>query len=71
MHRTRRIHDGIVGAIIAAGVGLGIWVSPIWLWVPGVVGLLMVQSAFTGFCPVYFTLSRLGLTEQQPQPARA
>ena len=59
----RRIHDGIVGALIAAGVGLSYWVNPAWLLVPGVVGLLMVQSTFTGFCPVYFTLDKLGIGE--------
>lgn len=72
MQRTRRMHDGIVGAIIAAGVAAGMWVSPVWLWVPGVVALLMVQSAFTGFCPVYWTLSRLGYgDEPSPAPLRA
>ena len=59
MHRKRRVHDGIVGAVITAGVALGFWVNPMWLWVPGIVGLLMIQSGFTGFCPVYFTLDKL------------
>ena len=63
MNKKRRVHDGIVGGIIAAGVGLAIWVDPVWLWVPGVIGLAMVQSAFTGFCPVYFTLDKLGVPE--------
>lgn len=68
MERRRRIHDGIVGAIITAGVALGYWVAPAWLLLPGIVGLLMVQSLFTGFCPVYFTLDRLGVTETAHQP---
>ena len=59
----RRVHDGIVGAIIAGGVALGYWMGPLWLVVPGVVGLLMVQSAFTGFCPVYFTLDKMHVGE--------
>lgn len=59
----RRIHDGIVGALIAVGVGLGYWVSPIWLWVPGIVGLLLIQSTFTGFCPVYYTLDKMNIGE--------
>lgn len=61
--RKRRIHDAIVGAVIAAGVALGYWVSPTWLLLPGIVGLLMVQSGITGFCPVYFTLDRLGVAD--------
>jgi hypothetical protein len=59
----RRVHDGIVGAVIAGGVALGYWMSPAWLLLPGIVGLLMIQSAFTGFCPVYYTLDRLNVSE--------
>jgi len=58
MNRKRRIHDGIAGAVVAAGTALGYWVDPLWLIVPGVLGLTLVQSAFTGFCPVYFVLDR-------------
>ena len=64
MGDTRRIHDGIVGAVITAGVAAGYWVSPVWLAVPGVIGVLMVQSWVTGFCPVYFTLDLLGIKER-------
>lgn len=71
MNKKRRMHDGIVGAIIAAGVALGVWVSPLWLWVPGLVGLALVQSAFTGFCPVYYTLDKLGVAEHDPATYRA
>lgn len=67
MERRRRIHDGIVGILITVGVALGYWVAPAWLLVPGIVGLLLIQSLFTGFCPVYFTLDRLGVTETAPQ----
>lgn len=59
----RRVHDGIVGAVITAGIALGYLVSPAWLLLPGIVGVLMVQSAFTGFCPVYYTLDRLKVSE--------
>ena len=63
MNKKRQIHDGIVGAIITAGVALGYWVSPMWLILPGVIGLTLIQSAFTGFCPVYYTLDRLNVSE--------
>lgn len=59
--KTRRIHDGIVGALLAVGVGLGFNVSPAYFLIPGLVGVLMIVSAFTGFCPVYFALGRCGL----------
>jgi hypothetical protein len=54
-----KIHDRIVGAIILSTVLLGVRVNPLWLWVPGVISALMVASAFTGLCPVYFVLNRL------------
>lgn len=60
----RRIHDGIVGLVVTAGVALGYWVDPVWLAVPGVIGLLLIQSMFTGFCPVYFVLDRMGVGER-------
>lgn len=61
MLKQRRIHDGIAGALIAGGVALGYWVSPAWFLLPAILGLTLVQSAFTGFCPVYYTLEKLGV----------
>ncbi len=55
----RKIHDGVVGAVLTVGVALGYYVDPIWLLVPGVLGLTLLQSAFTGFCPVYYTLDKI------------
>jgi hypothetical protein len=54
----RRIHDGIAGALIAAGVLLGYFANPLWLLLPGILGLVLFQSAFSGFCPVYYVLDR-------------
>jgi Inner membrane protein YgaP-like, transmembrane domain len=63
MKNTRKIHDGIVGAVIVIGVALGFYANPSWFWLPGIIGALMIQSAFTGFCPVYFLLAKSGLKE--------
>ena len=60
MNVKRRIHDGIAGAIVAIGVALGYFGHPLWLWVPALLGLTLLQSAFTGFCPVYYALDRIG-----------
>ena len=54
----RRIHDGIVGAVITLGIALGYGLDPAWLFVPGVIGVTLIQSAFTGFCPVYLLLDK-------------
>lgn len=69
MDKKRRIHDGIVGLVIAGGVALGYWISPAWLLLPGIIGLTLVQSAFTGFCPVYFTLDLLDKSDRTQQTA--
>jgi hypothetical protein len=63
MKNTRKFHDGIVGAVIVIGVALGFYANPSWFWLPGIIGALMIQSAFTGFCPVYFLLAKCGLGE--------
>ena len=55
----RRVHDGIAGALITLGVLLGYYFNPLWLLLPGLLGIILVQSAFTGFCPVYFTLDKI------------
>ena len=54
----RRIHDGIVGVLVAAGVLLGYFASPWWLWLSGILGVVLFQSAFSGFCPLYYVLDR-------------
>lgn len=58
MRKKRKIHDGIAGGVITLGVLLGAFVSPAWLWIPGVLGVTLLQSGFTGFCPVYYVLDR-------------
>ncbi len=66
-----RIHDGIVGILVLAGTLLGIYHHIYWLLLPGVVGVLLIQSAFTGFCPVYYTLGKLrhGDAKSRANPA--
>ena len=59
MGENTRIHDAIVGVLVLAGTLLGFYVNMLWLWVPGIVGALLIQSAITGFCPVYYTLDKI------------
>jgi hypothetical protein len=59
MNQKRRIHDAIVGVVVTLGVVFGYYVSEMWLWVPAVIGVTLMQSGLTGFCPVYFALERL------------
>jgi hypothetical protein len=37
------------------------FVSPLWLWFTAFIGLNMMQSAFTGFCPAAIIFRKLGL----------
>ena len=60
-----RIHDGLVGALVLAGVLLGLLLSPTWLYATAALAALMISSAFTGFCPVYFVLDRV-MAEEGP-----
>jgi hypothetical protein len=42
---------------------LGYLVSPLWLLLPAVLGVLMLQSPFTGFSPVYLTPYKITPTD--------
>ena len=63
MKMKRQIHDGIVGTVITLGVLLGYTYHPLWLWVPGLLGPTLIQSGFTGFCPLYYALDKVGVRE--------
>ena len=51
------------GMMILASLALAWFVSPYWLLLTAFVGVNMVQSAFTGFCPAAMIFRRLGLRE--------
>ena len=63
MRMKRRVHDGIAGGILLAGTLLAYYSDPLWFLVPGLLGATLLQSAFTGFCPVYYILDRAGVSE--------
>lgn len=65
MQSKIKTHDGIVGAVILTGIVLGMKVNAQWLYLPAIISVLMISSAFTGFCPVYFVLNKL-----MPDPAK-
>lgn len=67
----RRIHDGIVGAVITLGIALGYSLHPAWSLLPGVIGITLIQSAFTGFCPVNFLLDKTCAPETEASGLRS
>ena len=51
----------LAGSLVLVSVALACFVSPWWLLLAVFVGLNLVQSAFTGFCPAEIILRKLGL----------
>ena len=56
-----RIIFAFAGSMILISLLLGYFVAPAWLLLAALVGLNLLQSAFTGFCPMAMLLRRLGL----------
>ncbi len=56
-----RIIFAFAGSMILISLLLGYFVAPAWLLLAAFVGLNLLQSAFTGFCPLAMLLRRLGL----------
>jgi len=50
----------LAGSFVLLGVACAHFVSPWWLLLPTFVGLNLIQSAFTGFCPPSLLLRRMG-----------
>lgn len=56
-----RIVLAFAGFMILASLLLGVYVSANWFWFTAFVGANLLQSAFTGFCPLASILRRLGV----------
>ncbi len=55
------------GTFILLSVALAIWVSPLWLAFTAFVGLNLLQSSFTHFCPLERVLGAFGLAGCRPR----
>ena len=63
---TERVVRAFAGAFVLAALVLGVEASPLFasahfLWVAAFVGANLLQSAFTGVCPLESILRRLGV----------
>jgi DUF2892 family protein len=56
-----RIVLAFAGSMVLVSLLLSWLVSPYWLILAGFVGLNLVQSSLTGFCPLAIVLKRLGV----------
>lgn len=56
----------MAGTFVLLSLALGYWASPYWYLFTAFVGLNLLQSAFTNWCPAMWIFGKLGLkTEQQ------
>jgi len=55
-----RIVLAFAGFAILLSLGLAHYVSLNWLWLTAFVGFNLLQSAFTGFCPLAVVLKKAG-----------
>ena len=53
----------VAGTMVLISITLSLLISQWWLILTAFVGVNLVQSAFTGFCPAERILARLGFPE--------
>jgi len=56
----------IAGVFVIASVLLGMFVDTRFLWFTVFVGANLVQSSFTGWCPMMTILRKLGVPDRRP-----
>ena len=56
-----RIVIAVAGSFILISLSLAHYHSENWLWFTAFVGANLLQSAFTGFCPMAMILKKLGV----------
>jgi hypothetical protein len=56
-----RIVIAVAGSFILVSLLLAHYHSELWLWFTAFVGANLLQSAFTGFCPMAIILKKLGV----------
>lgn len=61
----------VAGIFVLVSVALGLWVSPWWFAFTAFVGLNLLQSAFTKWCPMMAILERLGFSKDAGDSSRA
>lgn len=58
--KIEKIMMMIVGTMVLVSIGLGYYVSAAWLLLTAFIGINLIISAFTGFCPMVTILRKLG-----------
>ncbi len=55
----------LAGSLVLLSVALAHWISSGWLLLAVFVGVNLIQSAFTGFCPAEIILKKIGVGKGQ------
>lgn len=55
------------GVFILLSAALGYWISPLWFLFTAFVGLNLLQSSFTDFCPLERVLGWAGMAGCRPR----
>ena len=53
----------LAGVVVLVSLALALFVSGNWLWLTVFIGLNLLQSAFTNWCPAMAILRALGLKD--------
>jgi len=56
-----RIVLAFAGTMVLVSLLLGIYLNPNWFWLTAFVGANLLQSSFTGFCPLATILRKAGV----------
>ena len=54
----------MAGFFVLLSLALGYWVSPYWFLFTAFVGLNLLQSGFTNWCPAMWFFKKLGLRQE-------
>ena len=63
--KTENLVRVLAGSVTLLSVALVYFVSPWWLLLTCFVGVNLIQSAFTGFCPPTLIVTKLGWVDDQ------
>ena len=58
----------MAGIFVLLSLALGYWVSPYWYLFTAFVGLNLLQSGFTNWCPAMWMLGKCGLKSSEDVP---
>ena len=58
---VENIIRALAGTLVLTSLALSHFVHPNWIWLAAFVGINLLQSAFTHFCPAEMILKKLGI----------